>query len=348
MPKTTEIPHGGNRPIGRRAFLRLSALGLAAAGAPTLSACGLGGGTGAFPTRPIQMIVAYEPGGGTDVGARVLQPFLEEALDGEVQIINLPGGGGWVGWNDLVNADPDGYTIGFINTPNFMTGYLDPRLGRTDVGPESFTLIGNQVTDYGAIAVSPSDDRFDDITGFMEHAMEHELIVTSTGVGSDDHFASLQLSDRFDTRFTVLHNEGAADSISDLLGGNVDAVFANVGEVKAQHDAGEIRVIAVMKDDAERSPYLEDVPTLTEAGFTDVASWSSRGIAAPAGLDPEVTATLVDACRAAVEHPDHIEQLATQGLEVDYLPPDEYADMVTRDDRTARRLGETYIWGGAP
>ena len=312
----------------------------------TLVGCAGEGGAGAYPQRPVQMIVAYAPGGGTDVGARILQPILERSLGTEIQIVNRPGGGGWAGWNDLVQADPDGYTIGFINTPNLMTGYLDPRLGRTGTGPDSFTLIGNQVTDFGALAVHPDDPRFDDIGGLMAVAARERLIVTSTGVGSDDHFASLQLSDRYGTRFDVLHNEGSSDSVTDLLGRNVDAVFANVGEVKPQHDDGEIKVIAVMKE-GDRSPHLPDVPTLSEAGFEGVTSWSSRGIAAPAGLDPVVRDLLVNACRTAIQDPGHVEQLALQGLQVDYLAPEDYRAMIERDDGVARALGQKYIWGPA-
>ncbi|PRY02405.1 Bug family tripartite tricarboxylate transporter substrate binding protein [Allonocardiopsis opalescens] len=331
----------------RRRFLRTAGFGVAglALGGSALSGCADSAQAGAYPQRPIQMIVAYEPGGGTDVGARILQPVLERALGGEIQIVNRPGGGGWAGWNDLARAEPDGYTLGFINTPNFMTGYLDPRLGRTDIDAGSFTLIANQVTDYGAIAISPDDQRFTDVRGLLEYAARERLIVTSTGVGSDDHFSALSLADRFGLRFDVLHNEGAADSVTDLLGGNVDAVFANVGELTAQHQDGGVKVVAVMKADEERSPYLPDVPTLAEAGYPDVESWSSRGIAGPAGLPAGVVERLVAACRTAIEDPAHVERLATQGLQVDYQAPDAYAEMIERDDRTARRLGERYIWG---
>ncbi|NYE50845.1 tripartite-type tricarboxylate transporter receptor subunit TctC [Spinactinospora alkalitolerans] len=333
--------------MNRRRFLRIGGLGLAgaAAGGGLLTGCGSAGGAGKYPERPIQMIIAYAPGGGTDVGARILQPYLEEELGGEIQIVNRPGGGGWAGWNEIARADPNGYTLGFINSPNFMTGYLDPRLGRQDLGLDSFTPIANQVTDYGAVAVHPDDDRFDDIGGFIRHATENPLVVTSTGVGSDDHFASLALSDRYEARFDVLHNEGSSDSLSDLLGRNTDAVFANVGELMSHHQDGKVRVIAVMKDGEQRSPYLPDVPTLAEAGFGGVESWSSRGIAGPAGLDPTVTEKLSAACRRAIDNPEHIEQLGAQGLEVDYRAPEEYAEMLEEDDAFTRRLGEKYIWG---
>ncbi|MBV2365432.1 tripartite tricarboxylate transporter substrate binding protein [Streptomonospora nanhaiensis] len=344
--KVTPVPPA----IGRRRFLRVSGLGLGLVGAAgaggLLTGCTADGAASAgYPERPIQVIIAYAPGGGTDVGARILQPFLEEELGAQIQIVNRPGGGGWAGWNEIVRAEPDGYTIGFINSPNFMTGYLDPRLGRTDVSVESFTPIANQVTDYGAIAVHPDDDRFSDIGELMAYAEKHPLIVTSTGVGSDDHYASLALSDRYRTRFSVLHNEGSSDGISDLLGRNADVVFANVGEVMSQHEDGKVKVVAVMRGGKERSPYLPDVPTMAEAGFEGVESWSSRGIAGPAGLDPTIVETLSTACRKAINNPEHIDQLGSQGLEVDYKAPDDYARMLKRDDKSTRRLGEKYIWG---
>ncbi|WP_131099068.1 tripartite tricarboxylate transporter substrate binding protein [Streptomonospora litoralis] len=333
--------------IDRRNFLRAGGLGLAGAAAGgLLSGCGAAsGGGGGYPQRPIQVVIAYAAGGGTDVGARILQPFLEERLGGEIQIVNRPGGGGWAGWNEIVRADPDGYTLGFVNSPNFMTGYLDPRLGREEVGPDSFTYIANQVTDYGAIAIHPEDERFGDIGELMAHAKDNELIVTSTGVGSDDHYASLRLSDRYRTRFSVLHNEGSADGISDLLGRNVDVVFANVGELTSHHESGEVKVVAVMKNSPERSEYLPDVPTLAEAGFPGVESWSSRGIAGPAGLDPGLVDTLSTACRKAITDPEHTAELGKQGLEVDYRAPEAYRKMIAQDDETTRRIGRKYIWG---
>jgi tripartite-type tricarboxylate transporter receptor subunit TctC len=252
-------------------------------GATFLGGCAAGtggGGASDFPSRPIDVIVAYEAGGGTDVGARILQPFVEEELGQSINIVNRPGGGGWVGWTELAQAEPDGYTIGFINTPNLMTGYLNPEFNR-EQSLESFAPIGNQVTDYGAIAINPDDSRFSTIEELIEYAKENGLTATSTGVGSDDHFASLTLNDEFGTKFEAIHNSGAAESRAAVLGGNVDVLFANVGEVKPLHDDEELKVLAVMRETAERSPFLPDVPTLPEAGYDGVYSWSSRGWPAP-------------------------------------------------------------------
>lgn len=333
--------------ISRRRFLKLGGAGLAGAafGGGMLSSCGGASSPEDFPERPIEVVVAYEAGGGTDVGARILQPFVEEELGVNLEIVNMPGGGGWAGWTQIANANPDGYTVGFINSPNFMTGYLDPRQGREDVGLSSFQPLGNQVTDYGAIAINPNDDRFGDIEELMEHAQDNELTVTSTGVGSDDHFASLALGDQHGAQFRVIHNDGAADSTAALLGQNVDVVFANVGELYTLHNDGEINIVAVMREGDERSEFLPDVPTLGEAGYPDVYSWSSRGLAGPAGIDQQIMDKLVQAFERGIQNQAHIDELASQGLQVDYRATQEHREMLQQDQDRAERLGQEYIWG---
>ncbi|MQA08192.1 MAG: hypothetical protein GEU98_06485 [Pseudonocardiaceae bacterium] len=332
--------------LTRRSALRYGA-GLASGvlGPTLLTGCGSSASADAFPDRPIQVIIAYAAGGGTDVGARILQPYVEAELGVPIEVVNRPGGGGWSGWNEIVTAEPTGYVIGFINTPNFMTGYLDPRLGRTEISYENFTPLGNQVTDFSAVAIHPDDDRFDDLPGVINHARGQALTVTSTGVGSDDHYASLGLSDRYGTQFDVLHGEGASDGITALLGRHVDLAFANVGELKSLHDDGELKVVGVMADGRQRSPHLPDVPTFEEEGFGGFSSWSSRGLAGPANIDPRVVDKLAGAIKRGIQNREHIGQLAEQGLAVDYRSPSEHKKMLIRDERTTRQLGTKYIWG---
>ena len=331
--------------MSRRDFLMLGGAGVV--GATMLGGCrqsvSSSGGESNFPSRPIEVVVAYEAGGGTDVGARTLQPYFEEELGQSLNIVNKPGGGGWVGWARIAQAAPDGYTVGFINSPNFMTGYLSPELD-IEQKLEDFEPIGNQVTDYGAIGINPDDERFSDIDELMEYAKENRLTASSTGVGSDDHYSSLTLNDQYATKFEAVHSDGAAANITSVLGENIDVLFANVGELKPLHDDGRLKVVAVMDDRDRRSEYLPDVPTLSEAGYSGVYSWSSRGLAGPAGLDPAAREKLVGAFRRAVEKKGHLDKLAKQGLEVDYRAPDAYQEMLKRDEERTKKLGDKYLW----
>ncbi|MFD2924892.1 tripartite tricarboxylate transporter substrate binding protein [Halobacillus naozhouensis] len=318
---------------------------LAACGGGSSASSGDGGsseGSGAegYPNKPIDIIVAYAAGGGTDTGARILKPYLEEELGVTVNIVNKPGGGGWVGWTELANAEPDGYTIGYINSPNLMTGYLNPAFNR-DESLESFIPIANHVTDAGAIAIRPDDDRFSNIEELIEYAKTHELTVTSTGVGSDDHYASLKMNDKLGTKFKPVHNKGSADSRAQVLGGHIDVLFANVGEVFNYHKDGKLKVVATMGE--ERSPFLEKVPTLAEKGH-EVYSWSSRGLAAPKGVDPAKIEILQKALEKSIKNEKQIEQMSEMGLEVNYLEGESYMESLKQDEQDVKDLRDLLGW----
>lgn len=287
-----------------------------------------------YPEGPITVIVSYAAGGGTDVGARILQPFAEKELGTSLVIVNKPGGGGWVGWSELAKAKPDGYTIGFINTPNLMAGYLDPKLKRKE-NLNSFIPIINQVTDYGAIAVRP-DSKFKTIQDVIKYAKENpgKLSVTSTGYGSDDHIAALKLAEAIGSKFEIIHLNGAADSRAQVLGGHVDILFANVGEVTTLHKEGQLRVLAVMSE--KRSEFLPDVPTLKEIGY-DIVSASARGIAAPAGTPQEIIDFLQDKLEKAIKNPEHIKKMAQQGLAVIPIKGDEYMKLLKKDEADVKK-----------
>ena len=335
--------------LNRRRLFALSGVTLAGL---ALAACGNTGDSSKnasddaaskYPERPISMIVAYEAGGGTDVGARLLAPYLEEELGTTVNVVNKPGGGGWVGWNALLSAKPDGHTIGFLNTPNLMSGYLNPELGiERDI--KDFSLIGNVVTDYGAIAIRPDDERFSNIEELMEYAKNNRLTATSTGIGSDDQLSSLGLNDKYGTKFAGIQSEGAADNVTAVLGGNIDVLFANVGEVTSLHKNGQLKAIAVMAPPEDRGDFLEDVPTLDEAGYPGVSSWSARGLGAPGDMPEEILDILVKASGRAIQNEDYIAELAKQGLQVDYKDPAAYDEMLTTEEERVKELGDNYVW----
>lgn len=294
-----------------------------------------------FPTEPITVIVSFSPGGGTDVGARILLPYVEEELGVPITVVNKPGGGGWVGWNELVNAEPNGYTIGYLNTPNLITGYLNPELNR-DNTLDDFDLIANHVTDYGAIAVAADDDRFETIEDLMEYAKENTVTTTSTGLGSDDHLTALRINKEVGTKFEAVHGEGAANGKAGVLGGHVDVYFANVGEVAEPAKNGELKALAVAAP--ERSEFMPDVPTLEESGFGDIYAFSARGLGYPAGVDEEKMKVIQDAFEKALNNPEHIKKMEEMGLKVDPLIGDEYREFLEAEEEEVKGLTDLLGW----
>lgn len=290
-----------------------------------------------FPDKPITLIVAYAAGGGTDTGARILQQYLEKELGVTVNIENKPGGAGWIAWSELANAKPDGYTIGYINSPNIITGYLDPQ-NKRDENLEDFQFIANHVLDPGVVAIKKGENRFTNFKELIEYAKNNHLTATTSGIGSNDHMAILKMNEYYGTNITPVHTKGAAEGSTQVLGGHVDLFVAKTGEAVKLHDSGQLEAIAVFSE--ERSTFLKDVPTTEELGYKDLKFRSARGIAAPSGLSEEKLEILNAALKKAIENEEHVEKMGQQGLQVHYLNPEEYKKMMIEDENDVKSLSK--------
>src|SRR5215204_1789390 len=183
----------------------------------------------------------------------------------------------------LAQANPDGYTIGYINVPNIFAGYLDKQSGGTrKENLESFTPLINHVTDYNMWSVKP-DSKFKTVKDVIEEAKKRPGTVTLNGGGhgTDDHVAVLGIGANNGASFQMVHFRGTPEGKTQVLAGNIEVLACNVSEVAEDVKAGQFRILGVMA--AERSPFIPNGPTFREQGFNEV--WAvSRGIAAPAGL----------------------------------------------------------------
>jgi len=287
-----------------------------------------------YPEKTITVIVAYGAGGGTDVGARILIPYVEKELGVPVVVVNKAGGSGWVGWTALVNSKPDGYTIGFINSPNIFPGYLDPQYKR-NVTLDDFSLIANQVVDLGAIAINPSDKRFSSLKELVEFAKKEEVTCAQDGVGSDDWMAMMRFNKQYGTKFVSVATKSTAESIAGVMGGHMDVTFANVGELTTPHQSGSLKVVGVMSD--ERSQFLPDVPCTEELGYK-IYSSSSRGIAGPKGIDEEKLEILIKAFENAINNKEHIEKMKELGLAVKFMKGEEFKNHLKADEQAVKDI----------
>lgn len=299
------------------------------------------GEKGDFPNKPLNIIVSYDAGGGTDTTARTLQPFLEEELGVTVNIMNKPGGSGWVGWNGIANAKPDGYTIGFLNSPNFASGLVNPTMEK-QIDLDSFQTIGNHVADPGAVAIRVDDDRFSNFKELVEYAKKHEVTTTATGVAGDDHLVTLKLNEALGTKFRVIQFEGTAKSRAAFLGGHVDVLITSVGEAYPMHQEKQLKVAAVTAE--EKSPFLPDVPTVAESGYETVISQSTRGLVAPAGVEPEKIEILEEALEKAATNAEHVEKMKEIGTQAHYVNGEEYRKLLEQDVKDIEALKDLLDW----
>jgi tripartite-type tricarboxylate transporter receptor subunit TctC len=299
------------------------------------------GGEVDWPKKPIKLIIPFDAGGGTDLSARALQPYLEKELGVSVVVENKPGAGGWLAWSELASGKPDGYTIGYMNFPNVIAGYLNPSLNRQE-NLDSFSFISGHVVDAGVIAVRPDDDRFADINSLVDYAKKNELSVNSSGVGSANHFVGVQMMDQLDSKFRFVQTDGTAEAIPSVLGGHVDVLIAGIGEVKDLIDNGKLKPIAVFG--SESVPSLPNVPTLNEAVGADTNKFLSRGIAGPKGMDPSIVAKLQEAIAKAEQNAEHVKKINDMGMEIDSTSGEEYVTSLKTQEEAISKLKDVFGW----
>ena len=294
-----------------------------------------------YPEKPITVIVAYGAGGGTDVSARMLLPYVEKELGVTMNVVNITGGAGWVGWTELLKSKKDGYTIAYINTPTVITGYLNPEAKR-DPQLDNFALIANHVIDYGTIGIRANDSRFSNLEEFIAYAKENVVTATTTGLGSDDHIALLKFNEAFGTKITPVHDTGYGTSKASVLGGHIDALFVNIGDILVDHQGGKLKALAILAP--ERSSLMEDVPTVEELTGEKVYNWASRGLATVKGVPEEIVEKLSKTFLKAMENKELDEKIKQVGLDMVPLDPEEYYNFLLEEEKALKELLPLLGW----
>lgn len=285
-------------------------------------------GAAAYPEKPITMIIAYPPGGGTDIVARALAPFIEKYLGGGAKIVvsNRGGAGGEIGFAALAASPPDGYTIGFVNTPNLLTIPIERKAAFSWRG---FDLLGNIVDDPGNFSVH-SDSPIKTLKDLAAAAKANPgaLNVGTTGVGSDDHLAMLMFEKIAGVKMNHIPMKGAADVRGGIIGKQIDVAAMNIGEaLQAQKGGAAIRNLGQMSP--ARTNLAPDLVTFKEQGYAIELS-SLRGMAAPKGLAADVREKLVTAIERATSDPEFQAAAVKYYAPLRYLSPAQF-EAVMRD-----------------
>jgi tripartite-type tricarboxylate transporter receptor subunit TctC len=284
-------------------------------------------------SRTITHIVAYPPGGGTDVTARLIAPMLEKELGAPVQVVNKPGAGGQVGFTELSRSRPDGYTIGNLILPTVITTYLDPDR-KAVFSRKSFELLALQDNDPGILAVKASAP-YKSLKDIVDDARKNpgKIRTVTSGILSDDHIAAMLTEQVAKIKFSIVHFDGSAPGRTAVLGGHVEAFYGNASEVLAQVKGGEMRVISVF--DRQRSKFYPDVKTAAEEGFP-IFSGVHRGIGMPSGAPKDVVATLAKALGKIITSDEFNEKMGKLGYAPLYMDPEKYAGFWAEYENNAR------------
>jgi len=296
----------------------------------------------AYPDKPITMIVSYAPGGGTDLTARAIAPYIEKYLGNNARIIilNKSGAGGAIGFAQLAASPADGYTIGMINTPNVLTIPIERK---SDFHWQRYDLLGNLVDDPDGFSVH-TDDPIKNLKDLAAYAKVHpgDVTVGTTGAGSDDHLAMLQFERAADVKLNHIPFKGAADVRTALAGKQIKVAAINIGEAMQAIKGGTpMRNLGSMS--ATRSSMAPDLPTFKEQGY-DIELASLRGLAAPKGLPPDVRDALVKAVAQATNDPEFKSKAASIYAPLRFLPPDQYANELKKTEAEFNALWKVIPW----
>jgi tripartite-type tricarboxylate transporter receptor subunit TctC len=291
----------------------------------------------AWPTKPIKILVGYAAGGSTDVTARIIAQALSERLGQPVIIENRPGAGGNIAADATAKADPDGYTLLMTTSTSFAT---NPSLYKslpfnveTDFVPITLTaFIPNLLVVHPSV---PANNVAEFITYLK--ANPDKLNFGSAGNGSSQHIAGELFNSLAGVRMTHVAYRGGAPAVNDLLGGQVQVIFAPLVEVLQQVRADKLRALGITT--TRRSPLLPDVPTIAETlGGYEVALWN--GLVAPAKTPPEVIDRINRAAVEALRSAELKAKFAEQGSEPVGNTPAEFKAFIGSELVKWRRLVE--------
>lgn len=288
----------------------------------------------AFPERPVHLVVPFSPGGGTDLIARTLGNGMANALGQPVIIDNKPGAGTIIGTDLVAKSAPDGYTLVVASFAHAVNPSLMAKLPYA--ADKAFTpviLIGRGPNVLVVRANSPHKTVKDIVAAAS--ANPDKLSYASQGNGTSAHLAGEMFTNLAKVKMTHIPYKGAGPAITDLLGGQVDMMFATSSAVGAFIDSGKLRAIAVTT--GERSLALKGVPAVAETvpGYA-VESW--YGLYAPAGTPVDVINKLNAAAKKAAQADEFRKKIEQEGLVVSAGGPEELDQFVRREETRWRKI----------
>jgi len=307
---------------GKRDFLRmLTAAAVVALVPPALGQSG-------YPNKTIKIIAPVQPGGGVDLVARTIADRLGRVLGQSIIVDNQSGGGGVVGSMATVRAAPDGYTL--------MVGYV----GTHGTNPAVRKLPYDAVKDFTPIAmiggtpnilVVPPSVPVNSLKEFVAYVKANpgKLSYGSSGPGTLTHLAMEQLKVAADLDIVHVPYRGIGPAITDILGGQTQALFPGLAAALPHIKAGKMRPLAVTG--TRRHPLLPDVPTFEESGYKGFDGVQWYGIVGPAGMAAPIVGKLNEEINRLLASPDLRERLSGEALEPMPMTPEQFGQYM-RDD----------------
>lgn len=280
-----------------------------------------------YPSKPIRIVVPLSPGGGVDRMARILAEQLQAKWGQSVTVENRAGAGGNIGADYVAKSAPDGYTLLVTaQGPLVSNKHFYPNLS---FDPDTLTPV-SAISDTVLVLITPPNRKFDSLQKLIAHAKANpnQLNYASSGNGTTLHLAAEMFKSMTGTKITHIPYKGSAPAATDVLGGQVDMMFAEYGMAQKLIRAAKVRGLAIT--DQKRNPSFPDIPALSEVlpGY-DYTVWI--GMVAPPGTPSAIANKLSSAIAEILKQPDVSKQLQDVGVKTIGSTPAEMASRMKRE-----------------
>jgi len=284
-----------------------------------------------YPAKPVRLVVGLAPGGATDIMARTLAPAFGEELGQPVVVDNRPGAAGSIGAGIAAKAPPDGYTL-FLASSSFTSNTVLQKNESYDPIAD-FEPITN-IASAPFLLVVRNSLPVNSVKELIAYAKSHpgKLNFASSGIGSTAHLTGELLKRSTGIEMTHIVYRGAGPALADVLGGQVDMMFASIVSSLHHAKSGKLRALAVTSP--RRSSVVPEFPTVAESGVPGFEMVGYFGLLAPAHTPAPVIATVHAAVLRAIKRREFVERIAADGAEPDGCTPAELRALLERDMKT--------------
>lgn len=284
-----------------------------------------------YPNKPIECVIPWPAGGRTDIGSRMVAPYLQKYLGVPVVVNNKVGGAGMVGYVYVRNAKPDGYTFSYGGQGLLVGSYIKPGVSIWD-----YTWIA-RVYWTPVILVVNETSPFKNVGALVDFAKKNpgKLRHGNSGTGNSTHLAAEKFAAQLGIKLTEVPYKGEGPSVVGIAAGEVDMAFGLMAAFRPMIEEGKLRVLGVADD--KRNPLYQNVPTFREQGFNFIdPAW--EGIHSPKGLSKDVYTKLSEACKKALTDPELTEKFSKIQFNLSYQSGPELTEWLKSWDRQTGKL----------
>lgn len=301
-----------------------------------VTALSVGGATAAYaadpyPSKPLELTVAYQPGGGSDSTARAIAEAARPLMSQPTIVANRPGASGSIGWSYVANSHPDGYKL-VLMTPEML---VVPLMGVGKTTVDDFLPIARFTDDPSSVTVR-ADSPWKTIEEFLAYAKANpmKISISNAGNGTIPHMAAAALADKTGTSFIHVPYQGSAPAIMGLLSGDVQATTVAYAELRPHVENGKLKTLVVMSE--KRVDGL-DAPTMKERG-ADLQFSVWRGIGLPKSAPKEALDKWREVSKKVFETPAFQATIHKQNLTLAYSDSAEFASAIARQAEAFKKL----------